>query len=235
MARRAGRPVGSHRLQVPTLSSVRLWDDDDFLAEMFVQVHGYAAGLLAMGPAPGLLDLDPDACVVRLLGMPVNAKTMDDWACHERPFNRQVPDDALARLQQVRDVQAEGDELPKDKPAFFCEKWCEFYTACRGGEQPKELEEITDPELKAAVNAFGLAGELISANKKIQAELRDLLDGARGRTAEGYKIWHGRGNPAKLEFDGAAVEAVLGSRGIPLAEVMAWTPEGRRKMYVKRT
>lgn len=239
----------------PTLSSVRLWDDDDFLNEMFVQPHGYAAGLLepdAQAYAAKVLterhepqvlwtghDLDPDACVVRLLGMPVNAKSMDDWACHERPFARQVPDDALARLASIRAVHDSGvplgDPSLRDKPAFFCEKWCEFHTACRGGQEPKELELITDPELAAAVNAYGLATELISANKKVQAEMRDLLDGARGRTEGGFKIWRGRGNPAKLEFDEAAVEAALGSRGIPVSEVQHWGPPGKPKLYVKRT
>lgn len=237
----------------PTLSSVRLWDDDQFLDELFVQPHGYAAAVLEPAaqeyaakvlaerheaPVPwSAHDLDPDACVVRLAGFPVNAPGMDDWACHERPFSRQVPDDALARLGQVRDAQEAGEELPKDKPAFFCEKWCEFWTACRGGEEPKELELITDPELRAAVDAYGLAGELISANTRIQKTLRadGLLDGARGRTEAGFRIWRGRGNPAKLEFDDAAVEAELGARGIPLTAVQRWGPAGKEKLYVKRT
>ena len=236
--------------KMPKLSSVRLWDDDDFLNEMFVQPHGYAAGVLAdphgdyasetltaEGKAKEAwsgYDLDPDACVVRLLGMPVNGN-MPDWVCHERPFDRQVPDDALARLEQVGQAQAEGEELPRDKPAFFCTDWCEFATACRGGEQPAELELITDPELAAAVNAYGLANEMVSANQKIKAEMRDLLDGARGRTEGGYRIWHGRGAPGKLETDDAAVEAVLGARGIPLTEVQRFTPPGKQKLYVKRS
>jgi hypothetical protein len=236
----------------PTLSSIRLWGDDAFLNELFVQPHGYAAGILELDRIPVdvaapmearypvISDLDPDACIVRLHGMPVSAKSMDDWACHERPFSRQVADDALARLDSVRRAhQEEGVPLGapelRDKPFFFCEKWCEMFTACRGGEEPKELELITDPELAAAVNAYGLANELIAANKKILAELRPDLDGARGRTGDGFRIWHGRGNPGKVEFDGAAVEAVLGARGIPLTDVQRHTPDGRPKLYVKRS
>jgi hypothetical protein len=245
----------------PTLSSIRLWEDDAFLTELFVQPHGYAAGILELagtlagiglpdggdfldtgGRNPALYEpgyLDPDACIVRLHGMPVSAKSMDDWACHERPFSRQVADDALDRLDSVRRAHAEGvplgDPSLRDKPYFFCEKWCEMFTACRGGEAPKELELITDPELAAAVNAYGLANELISANKKILAELRPDLDGARGRTEDGFKIWRGKGNPGKLEFDDAAVEAVLGARGIPVSDVQRHTPDGRPKLYVKRS
>jgi hypothetical protein len=239
----------------PTLGSIRLWNDDDFLTEMFVQPHGYAAGLLepdagrtaiqsliAAGADPrsttitwSPYELDPDACVVRLLGMPVDAKTMDDWDCQERPFSRDVADDALARLQAVRDSGLPpGDPELRDKPAFFCETWCEFYTSCRGGAEPKDLELITDPELKAAVNAYGLAGDLIRASEKTQKEMRPLIDGLRGVTPEGYQVYHQRGNKAKLELDDAAVEVELGSRGVPLTAVQRWTPPGRQKLIVKR-
>jgi hypothetical protein len=230
----------------PTLGSVRLWNDDDFLTEMFVQPHGYAAALLEASAHPyafqrktdlewSRFELDPDACVVRLLGMPVDAKSMDDWDCRERPFSPDIPDDALARLEAVRTSGlAPGDPELRDKPAYFCKTWCEFYTACRGGEEPKDLELITDPELKAAVNAFGLAGELIRASEKTQKEMRPLIDGLRGVTPDGYQVFHQRGNKAKLELDDAAVEVELGSRGIPLTTVQRWTPPGRQKLIVKR-
>lgn len=232
----------------PTLGSIRLWNDDDFLNEMFVQPHGYAAGVMDgliddPGGVPAGLNaswLDEDACVVRLLGMPVDAKSMDDWMCSERPFERDIPDDALARLYSVREVLADpdGGEWPppylRDKPAFFCKTWCEFWTACRGGEEPKELELITDPELAAAVDQYGLAGELISANEKIRKELRPLIEDARGRTAGGFKVYRTRGGPAKLELDEVAVEAALGSRGVPLTDVQRWGPPGQSKLTVTR-
>jgi len=223
----------------PTLGSIRLWNDDDFLAEMFVQPHGYAAGVLDLPddyhPDGGSGWLDPDACVVRLLGMPVDAKTMDDWDCRERPFSRDIADDALARLEAVRTSGlAPGDPELRDKPAYFCQKWCEFFTACRGGAEPKELELITDPELKAAVNAYGLAVELVAANEKVKKELRPVIDGLRGVTPDGYQVFHSRGTPAKLEWDDAAVEVELGSRGVPLRAVQRWGPPGRQKLIVKR-
>lgn len=242
----------------PTLGSVRLWNDDDFLTEMFVQPHGYAAGLLE----PGALDyaikalirqdrtdqaewlgtggwtryeLDPDACVVRLLGMPVDAKSMDDWDCRERPFNRDIPDDALARLEAVRTSGlAPGDPELRDKPAYFCTTWCEYATACRGGAEPKDLELITDPELKAAVNAYGLAVELVNANEQVKKQLRPLIGGLRGVTPDGYQVYHQRGAQAKLELDEAAVEVELGARGIPLTAVQKWGLPGRQKLIVKR-
>ena len=233
----------------PTLGSVRLWNDDDFLTEMFVQPHGYAAALLEPDALAYAFqrqaneqlhwtqyELDPDACVVRLLGMPVDAKSMDDWDCRERPFSRDIADDALARLEAVRTSGlAGGDPELRDKPAYFCERWCEFFTACRGGAEPKDLELITDPELKAAVNAYGMAGDLIRASEKTQKEMRPLIDGMRGVTPEGYQVYHQRGNKAKLELDDAAVEVELGQRGVPLTAVQRWTPPGRQKLIVKRS
>ena len=231
----------------PTLGSIRLWNDDDFLTEMFVQPHGYAAGLLEPAAqeyawqdkndreAWSQYELDPDACVVRLLGMPVDAKSMGDWDCQERPFSRDVADDALARLEAVRTSGlAPGDPELRDKPAYFCQTWCEYFTACRGGVEPKDLELITDPELKAAVNAFGMAGDLIRASEKTQKEMRPLIDGLRGVTPEGYQVYHQRGNKAQLKLDDAAVEAELGARGIPLTTVQQWTPPGRQKLIVKK-
>lgn len=234
----------------PRLASVRLWNDDQFLNELFIQPHGYAAGLLEPDAQERAWQdkhdreawtehwLDPDACIVRLIGMPVDGK-MDDWVCHERPFERDIADDALARLDSVRAVLADPDagEFPapylRDKPAFFCMTWCEMYTACRGGEEPKELEEITDPELRAAVDAYGLAGELISANKKVQAELRPVVEDARGYT-DLFRIHRSRGARPKLELDEVAVEAALGSRGIPLTDVQRWGPPGKGSLTVKR-
>jgi hypothetical protein len=109
-----------------------------------------------------------------------------------------------------------------------------MFTACRGGAEPKELELITDPELKAAINAYGLATELIGSNEQLRKELRPLLDDARGVTPEGFKAFHARGNKPKLEFDDQAVEAALGSRGVPLSDVQRWGPAGKQKLTVKR-
>ena len=237
--------------KMPKLSSVRLWDDDDFLNELFVQPHGYAAGILepaAQEYAAKVLaergeppvpwtghDLDPDACIVRLLGMPVNGN-MSDWAAYERPFTRagarRRPAPPASRSARPR---PKGTSCRRTSPPCSACTWCEFATACRGGEEPRELELITDPQLAAAVDAYGLAGELIAANEKIQAEDRGTSStNARGRTEGGFKIWRGRGNPAKIEFDDAAVEAALGARGIPLSDVQRLGPAGKPKLYVKR-
>lgn len=233
----------------PGLASIDLWADDQYLNEMFIQPNGYACGLIdmgmqaalsALGFPPGhdvpLFDLDPDACVVQLLGMPVGSGTsFDRWQGHERPFSREAADAAADRYADVVAAQAAGEELPRDQDFWWCERFCRFFSLCRGFDHapPRDLEEITDPEAAAAIEAYGLAGELIRANERVQRELRPLVEGRRG-TARGWKVFHARGNPGKESLDEVAVEQLLGARGIPVRDFMRAGPPGKPKLTVSR-
>jgi hypothetical protein len=230
----------------PGLASIDLWADDQFLHEMFVQPNGYAAGVLELGtdhqfapPEARGNTLDEDACTVRLLGMPVGSGTsFDRWQGHERPFSRESADDAADRLADVQAALDAGEELPRDKPPWWCERFCQFVSLCRGfdrdlGKGPLPLVE--DAEMAAAIRAYGLAGELIGANKKIQKELRPALEGARGVTADGWKVFRAAGNPGKMEYDDELVEHFLGRFGAPVSEVMRPGPPGSPKLTVKRS
>jgi hypothetical protein len=199
----------------PDTGSIRLWNDDQFLNELFIQPNGYAAGLAAEDPK-----LDPDNCIVRLLGMPVDG-TMDDWVCHERPFNREVADTAIARYADVQAAVQAGEELPRDKPFWFCDSFCEYVGACRGFDrhEPRALPEITDPFYAAAIEQFGMAKEIIAAATKTTKELDRHVRGLRG-TARGFKVFPGKPQPGRMRMDEAAVEILLGERGIPVHDVM---------------
>jgi hypothetical protein len=235
----------------PRLASIRLWNDDQFLHELFTQPHGYAAGLLAPDAqqyatdtltargAPSeywsAYDLDPDACVVRLLGGPVDGK-FTDWQSHQRPFSQETADAAADRYDDVHAAVANGEDLPRDKPIWWCERFCVFVSLCRGFDRDVDkgpLEEVTDPELAAAIEQYGMAGEMARAAEKVQKELRPLIEDARG-TARGWRIYHARGNPAKMRVNEVAAEQLLGERGIPLAEIMEMGPPGQPKLTVTR-
>lgn len=235
----------------PGLASARMRADEAFLGELFIQPNGYASGLLSaeyryvteLGGTHAVHDqfttgpLDPDSCTVRLLDMPVGSgATFTDWQGYERPYSKEAADAAVDRYQDVIAADAAGEELPRDKPFWWCTRFCSWFSLCRGfdAREPRDLEEITDPELRAAVNAYGIAGEIIGANKKIQRELRPLIEDARGVTPDGWRVFHARGNPGKMEYDDNAVEAILGSRGIPVSEVMRPGPPGSPKLTVSR-
>ncbi len=142
--------------------------------------------------------------------MPVNG-TFADWRCYERPFDRLVADMALHRYQNVIEAVDAGEELPRDKPPWWCERFCEFFSACRGGEPP-QLEEITDPELAAAIERYGLASEAESAAKQVKRELHDLIDGAAG-TARGFRTYRTRGGADDLVPDDEKMARTLEDMG----------------------
>lgn len=230
----------------PGLASIDLWADDEFLRDMFIQPHGYAAGMLELGTDHQFaplevhgLGLDEDSCVVRLLGMPVGSGTgFGRWQGHERPFSRESADAAVDRYQDVIEAQAAGEELPRDKPFWWCERFCQFVSLCRGYDRDASkgpLPLVADPEMAAAIRAYGMAGELISANKAIQKEIRPLIDEARGVTEDGWKVFHAPGNPGKMVYDDDLVEHFLGQRGVPVSEVMRPGPPGSAKLTVKRS
>jgi hypothetical protein len=223
----------------PGLASISLWADDAYLHDMFIQPHGYAAGVLADPDLVGGHGLDPDACTVRLLGMPVGSGTrFGRWQGHERPFSRESADLAADRYADVQAAVAAGEELPRDKPPWWCYKFCRFASLCRGFGQDAAkgpLPLVEDPELAAAIRAYGMAGELISASEKVRKDLRPLIEEARGVTEDGWKVYHSRGNPARLRVNEEKAELLLGSRGIPVSEIMDYGPPGEPKLTVTRT
>lgn len=187
----------------PRLASARVWDDPDALDELFIQVHGYAAGVIDT-PRWRELHGDDEDITVQMLVCPVDG-TFPDWACYSRPFSRQAADDALRRLQQVVADTEAGEDLPRDKPWFFCERFCEYFTACRGGMKPSSrFEEIRDPELAAAIERYGLAGEQAAAADKAKKELLPLIKGLRG-TARGWRVAMSKPGAGKLVYDEDAI------------------------------
>ncbi len=199
----------------PSLKSARLWKDPEVQEERFTQPQGYAAAIVGTDRWRNLAP-DPDSATVRILICPVDG-TFADWFTIERPFDRSVADGALARYHEVQEMQAAGVPLPKDMPIHFCERFCEFYTACRGGDkEPVSLPPIGDPFLAAAIEKYGKASDAIHAGYKVRDELRPILEGLRGR-ARGYKVFMGkpRGR-GKWEIDEDAVRELLTERGLEM-------------------
>jgi hypothetical protein len=181
----------------PSKSSARLYEDPDVLEEKFIQVQGYAAGVLESAPE---VFGEP---VVRLLVCPVDG-TFDDWRVYERPFDREAADLALVRYAYVQQAVAGGEELPKDKPFRWCERYCEFFSACRDPEDRERMAEITDPEMAAAVEAYGEAREARTAADKVMDDMAPVIKGLYG-TARGWKIRMSRAGSGRLEPDTEAM------------------------------
>lgn len=219
-------------LKFPSLKSARLWADPDVLAERFTQPMGYCAAARR----------DPrwtvgQRGIVRFLICPVDG-TFADWKVYERPFDPAVADLALDRYNEVKALVAlqranmTTDRLPRDKPYWFCQRYCEFFSLCRGGQKDDgDLEEITDPMLAAAVEEYGLAREAIRGGYKTTDQLRPVVEGLRGR-ARGWKIYFAVPGRDSWVVDEEAVRADYARRGEVLP--MKQKDGGKPAIYVKR-
>ena len=211
-------------IKTTKLASSKLWADDHrLLFEKRVQVHGYGAGLIDAGELP------PDA-TMRLLVVPVDG-TFADWWAYEEPFDRALADHGTDRLGEVRERMASGEHLPKDMPYAFCLNWCEFFSLCRAGDDPEAAEEITDPDLAAAVAAYGEAAAKVTALGKEKDRLAEMIRGLRG-TAGDWRISLGRPGDPKDVLDEAAVAADYADRMMPVP--MTTKPGNAPRLSVTR-
>jgi hypothetical protein len=192
-------------IKTTSLANSRLWaDDHSLLRPKRVQAHGYAAGLVDAGELP-------EDCTVRLLVVPVDG-TFADWWAYEEPFSRSLADEGADRLEDVRARLAAGDPLPKDKPYAWCRNWCQFFSLCRDADDPEELPEITDPELAAAVAAYGEANARWSTADKDKKRLAPVIRGLRG-TAGDWRVSTGEPGEDKDVINVGAIYADYAARG----------------------
>jgi hypothetical protein len=194
------------------LASIRLWQSDPaVLRQKRIQVAGYAAGLVDAG-------ILPEDCTVGLVAIPVDG-TYADWWCWQEPFDRALADEGADRLEWVQARQAAGEHLPKDMPLPFCTSYCEFVSICRGQDDPETAEEITDPELVAAVARYGEATKQVTALYKEKDSLAEMIRGLRG-TAGDWRISLSRPGEPKPVLDEEWVRADYAARGESVPEVM---------------
>jgi hypothetical protein len=212
-------------IKTTKLANSRLWADKPrVLRPKRIQAHGYAAGLVDAGELP-------EDATVRLLVVPVDG-TFADWWAYEEPFDRALADEGADRLEEVRSRMLAGDWLPKDEPYWFCESWCEFFSVCRAGDDPKADELITDPELAAMIEAYGEAAQQATAADKVKKALAPQIRGLRGTTPEGWKISTGRPGEPSEAIDEAAVRADYEARGF--AVPMTWKPGASPRLLVSK-
>jgi hypothetical protein len=192
-------------LKTKTLANAKLWQNDiSAMRQARVQVHGYAAGLVDAG------DLPAD-CKIRILVIPVDG-TFADWWCYEETFDRALADEGADRLEDVRARLAAGEDLPRDKPYVFCESYCPYFSLCRDPKTAHEAEQITDPELAAAVARYGEINAILNPLEKEKKGLAVMIRGLRG-TAGDWKVSTGEPGEDKEVIDEDAIWRDYEERG----------------------
>lgn len=199
-------------IKTKTLASSQVWQQKpETMRQARIQANGYAAGLVDAGELP-------EDATVRLVIVPADG-SFSDWWCWEEQFSRALADEGADRLASVRALMAAGEALPKDKPLAFCSSYCAFYALCRGSDDPTAGEQITDPELVAAIAAYGEANAVESAAKKDKERLASLIRGLRG-TAGDWRIGLSREGDKKPALDEEWIRADYAARGEPVPEIL---------------
>lgn len=211
-------------IKTTKLANAKLWAaDHSLLRPKRIQAHGYAAGLVDAGELPA------DA-TVRLLVVPVDG-TFADWWVWEEPFDRSLADEGADRLEEVRQRMAVGERLPKDKPYAYCADWCEFFSLCRTSSDGLDDETIADPELAAAVAAYGEAHTRYAAAEKEKKRLAPMIRGLRGTAGE-WRISLGAAGEDKPVLDEDAIRAGYEARGEQIP--MTTKPSAAPRLSVRR-
>lgn len=192
-------------VKTTSLASSKLWaSDPSLLRQKRVQAHGYAAGLVDAGELP-------EDATVGLLVIPVDGSFADWWA-YEETFDRTLADEGADRLEEARERMAAGEPLPKDKPFAWCSSWCPFVSLCRNPAEADEAETITDPELAAAIAAYGEAAQAVTRLSKDKDRLAGMIRGLRG-TAGDWRISLGKPGDPRDVIDEDAIRAEYEMRG----------------------
>lgn len=203
----------------PTVAVAESWqrDPEAFLPKRR-QAHGYAAGLVDAHTLT-------EHCQVTVLVMPVDGG-YGDWWEHTEPFNRHIADEAAARLTYVKELLDRGEQVPRDKPYGWCERFCEFFTLCRGADEAPDMEPLSDGELASMVDRYGELSEQRAPIEKERDRLKPEIRGLRGETPAGWQVKLTRPAGTKDVVDMGQVERDYAASGldVPTRQVPTSTP-----------
>jgi hypothetical protein len=107
-----------------------------------------------------------------------------EWVYVEQePFSMEVVLDADRWMEDVAYAQRHGELLPQDKPFNWCQRFCEYFSACRAGQAHPDAT-ITDPEF---IRAAALVYEGRQEEKEAKAAVatgRMILDPLKDNGSE---------------------------------------------------
>ena len=136
----------------------------------------------------GLREKEPDVFtedgIVRNIVLDRSGKEEHPFVWQES-YDPGIVNEAGEWMGDVIYAIANNEEAPKDVEGSACQRFCPFYTACRGSAVV--TGPITTPRLAEAVDAYGDADLTEKEGKAVKEELRPTVSGVTGYT-ERYTI-----------------------------------------------
>jgi hypothetical protein len=143
--------------------------------QQIYQIHGYAKAAIEAGL------LNPDHPII------VGDVFFDRSGKDVIPYGvmHLYSEDVITFIDEwVNDVKyavMHGEDASRDMPREWCWSYCEYATACRGGDTDVE-GLIESPDIIAAVEMWEEAKELKAQAKKKETAFKRTLDGVSGST-----------------------------------------------------
>lgn len=96
----------------------------------------------------------------------------DELVVEQEPFSLDVIAEVEEWLLHVTYAAAHGEEAPRDKPAAWCARFCQFYSDCRN---TSDSQLIDDPEFIDAAQTYDVNHNLAKMHESIAAGARKVL------------------------------------------------------------
>lgn len=144
------------------------------------QTHGYGGALVAAGEA------DPSRLVVGCIYY--DRAGVDEPVAHLEPYDPNILQQIDDWLDDVIYAVEHDQRASQDRAREWCASYCEYFTACRGGETDA-TGLITDEDALAAVEILLEAQEAERVLKRRREAAKATLAGVEGSTGTHTVRW----------------------------------------------
>lgn len=141
---------------------------------------------------------------------------VDRSGSDDRPHVEQEPFElAIVALadQFVQDAvyaAEHGEDAWRDQPRPWCQRFCPWFTHCRGEDRTDAANAILDPHVAQAATQYLAAQEQEREAKQLRDALRPMLTGVSGTTRDGVRVGWLHVNHPRTPYDKLEVSRVVG-------------------------
>lgn len=100
------------------------------------------------------------------------------------PMDDSLTDEIDSWVSDVIYAVHQQEDASRDIAAPICERFCEFFTHCRGALPMRDSEPLDDPEILQAVDLYVQGREMAKTGDAMKKEAQSILIGLNGSTGE---------------------------------------------------